>query len=244
MRWAVAIVALAGCSKILGINDLTGPGSKSDGGASDSTRDTPATSDGPASDGLPGQIRVSGTLKINDGVNQSVGGGNQIEFIRTADNVSIAQGTVDTSGQYMLMVPTVNGQVTGNVHVRPISTSQLDTFQYFARPLAMDTGADVVVFTRNGVQTVANLANVNQGQNNSWAIATVGGPPGTPVRYLGPSGQPDTSLTSTSGVGQAIVFDVISPSQAVVSAMLLGSNPVSVTFQVSTAATYAIALAL
>jgi len=216
MRAALFAIALAGCSKILGIDDLHGPGGN---GTVD------AQPDGASIDAAP-NVEVSGQItEINPLNFESDPVPNlPVELRGTPGDVLLASGTTDANGRFGLNVQTHGAPVVGYVHAMGKVVNAEDAY-YFVRPLTRDTAlTDFVLFTQQAIAVLAQFYGVAAPSPQSALVfAFVTGPEGTgkagiavqagpntgAVRYFDAQGNiPDPSLTTTSASGIAVVFGV------------------------------------
>jgi hypothetical protein len=216
MRTALLVIALAGCSKILGIDDLHGPGGN---GSVD------AQLDGPRLDAAP-NIKVSGQITQIDPINFASHPvpNLPVELRGTPGDVLRASGTTDANGQFDLDVATSGAPVVGYVHAMGKVINAEDAY-YFVRPLTRDTLlTNFVLFTQQGIGLLAQFygAPAPNPQNalvftfvtgadgaGKAGVAIQAGPNAGAVRYFDAQGNiPDPALTMTSASGIAVVFDV------------------------------------
>lgn len=218
MTRVALLVLVAGCSNILGIGDLKGPGSHGDGG----TTDTPQGGSDASGDGPLGMtIRVSGRVTAVDAnLGMQPVTNAPIEFIRTPDEVSIASGGTDSTGSYTLVVPVSGVGAVGYVraHGNMLANTN-DSLRYPPKPLTADTVLDVQLYSNNTITTFAQLGGTQQPSGLAFGIAVVetatGGPlpgatvssqPAAQVRYTNNQGLPSPTITSTGGNGVAMLF--------------------------------------
>lgn len=216
MRAALLIIALAGCSKIIGIDDLRGPAGN---GPVD------AQPDGASVDAAP-NVKVSGQITEIDPT--TLGGhplpNIPVELRGTPGDVLLATGTTDANGQFALNVATSGAPVVGYVHAMGKVINAEEAY-YLLRPLTRDAMlTNFVLFTQQGISLLAQFAGVAAPSPQSAlaftfvtgsdgagkaGIAVQSGPNAGAVRYFDAQGDiPDSSLTTTSASGIAVVFDV------------------------------------
>jgi len=207
------LVSLVGCSNILGIEGLHGPGSGSDGGT-DATH-----TDGAGSDAISGPtITVSGKVfTIDANFNQVGVGGAAVDYVRLPDDVSVAQTTSDGSGHYSFAVP---NNIMAYLRVKgDLATGQPDSLIYAVKPLTVDTVTDLPTYSRNAINTFASLGNAQQPQSTAFGIAIittsantlqanaqVQTQPTSMIRYTNNQGQPSPTLAQTGPNGEAMMF--------------------------------------
>jgi hypothetical protein len=216
MRAALLAIALAGCGKILGIDDLHGPGGN---GTVD------AQTDGASIDAAP-SVEISGQITEIDPLSfQSDPVPNlPVELRGTPGDALLASGATDGNGRFRLNVQTHGAPVVGYVHAMGKVVNAEDAY-YFVRPLTADTIlTNFVLFTQQGISLLAQFYGVaapspqnalvftfvtGSDGTGKAGIAIQAGPNAGAVRYFDAQGNiPDPSLTMTSASGIAIVFDV------------------------------------
>jgi hypothetical protein len=218
MRAALLAIALAGCSKILGIDDLHGPGPGGNG-----TVD--AQPDGATIDAAP-SVEVSGQITEIDPISFASHPvpNLPVELRRTPGDVLLASGATDANGEFRLNVATGGAPIVGYVHAMGKVINADDAY-YFVRPLTRDTKlTNFVLFNQQGISLLAQFYGVAAPSPQSAlvftfvtgsdgtgkaGIAVQAGPNAGAVRYFDAQGNiPAPSLTVTSASGIAVVFDV------------------------------------
>jgi hypothetical protein len=251
IRAALLCVALVGCSKILGIDNLKGANGTGDGGA-DALSDG-ATGDTAADAPSGAMVKVSGKATVVDSnLNSQPAANAPVDFFRLPDEVSIAQATTDPNGAYSLAVP---AGTTGYVRVRGnVVVDSLDTLEYPAHPFGADTTLDVPLYSRTAINTLANLGAASQPASAAFGIAiavtAAGAPisgavvstqPTSQVRYTNSAGQPSPTLGSTGPNGVAMMFAMAQQVTTFTSSMS-GAPLVTRQIKVGTSSTYLIEL--
>src|SRR4051812_19871751 len=216
MRAALLAIALAGCGKILGIDDLHGPGGN---GTVD------AQTDGASIDAAP-SVEVSGQITQIDPISFASHPvpNLPVELRGTPGDVLLASGATDGNGEFHLNVATGGAPVVGYVHALGKVINAEDAY-YFVRPLTRDTKlTNFVLFNQQGISVLAQFYGVaapgpqrplvftflrgSDGPGKA-GIAVQAGPNAVAVSYCDAQGNiPDPSLTAASATGIAIVFDV------------------------------------
>lgn len=250
MRAALVLLAATGCSKILGIGDLHGPGAGPDAQG--------APIDGAATDGpqVAASLQVTGRIQIIQSQAIAPGANISVVLLRLDDSSVIAETTSDVNGVYTLTVATGGAAVPGYVRASTPVMDPEDSILYFPGPLTADTTADILMATSTGIQALAaGCAATNANPQLSVGLATVMQADHTPKAGLtlttqpAPNGicyfngpLPSPTQTQTSSSGQAIVFN-IPPGAMTISAALgtqvqgsfllqIGNKPTSYLFPV------------
>ncbi len=190
MTMKLALLALvastSGCSKILGIGDLSGPGSPAIDGpvvidgalAVDApVGDAPIGVDAaPGDGGIPGTINISGdVVLIAPGAQTCVGCA--INLIR--GNQTLASSVTDTNGHFMLSAPTDGAPL--DVSLFMPGHPELDSLgsrTFFPAPLRADRTTSVTMYSRGEVSRLANLAGENPNPNDTLVVVHVRGADG------------------------------------------------------------------
>lgn len=240
---ALAFILLAGCSNILGIDDLAGPGSTTvDAAMTDG--EMPMV-DAMTTDGaIPAQITISGSVSVNSITEPNV----MLELVDFASDVVISVTPVSPSGQYMFTVDTNGMPVRVYVRMPPDPTGRVPGTSIYPRgPLAADTQLEVRAISRNSVSDIRARCQVPNSADHALVLVTVFGPNNAPLAgarveiepvtspcYAGPNGvMPGYSSTDSSGY---VVFPLaIVSAQTTVQAiagnppMTIGPRPVRIT---------------
>jgi hypothetical protein len=216
MRAALLVIALAGCSKILGINDLHGPAGN---GSVDAQLDSASLDTAPS-------LQVSGQITqidLNNFARKPVPN-IPVELRGLPGDVRLASATTDANGQFGMTVPTGGTPIVGYVYAMGKVINAQDGY-YFVRPLTGDTMlTNFVLFTQDGLDLLAQFYGVPApSPQNAFTVAFVtgsdgvgkadiavqAGPNAGAVRYFNAQGSiPDPSLMTTAASGIAVVFDV------------------------------------
>jgi hypothetical protein len=159
MRWFAVLVALTGCGRLLGIDDLAGPG------AIDA-----ATGDSAA----PTTVRVTGHVRRLDGTLLP----GAVHLLDVAHR-ELASTALDVTGGYALEV---RGPGPFDVEVRAdgFGGDVRPLVVYFPAPLAADTTAELVVMTNGELATLCNLAGVPYAQDLAQLYVLVSDAAGRP----------------------------------------------------------------
>ncbi len=213
MRALLLLVSLTGCSQILGIEDLGGPGVAQDG----STGDSPDGS-------LPEAISVRGTVQLFQGLaGTGPADGAEVEFILRAGNQSIANTITALNGTYALDLVTGGQPLDGFVHVK--RSGNFDTFVNTAHPLTADADLSFIIFDSQSIQNVAQLGGAQQSNGAGVVIASILDGADAPlagailmidqaaaaIRYADSNSMPSQGLSSTTSNGVVWVFNVQLP---------------------------------
>ncbi len=224
MRLALSLLALAGCSKIIGIDDLHGPGSGSNADASsDGARMDAALPDVP----VAAMVKIKGQVTtINPTTLQDEPVPNMPVELHHLDGSVAANGSTDSTGQFSFALPTGGMPFQGYVYAAGKTINAEDAY-YYLRPVTADTTAtNFVLFTQQGIAQLAQYCNAgNPNPQNAFAFAFVTTADGAgkagitlqssvflgnEVRYFNAQGTlPDSSLSSTSPSGIAVMFNVV-----------------------------------
>ena len=149
MLRVAAIALLAGCSSILGIEDLGGPAGTPDGGG---TNDTPVP---------PGQVRISGSTFVLQKLDIPPGQfpNARLELVTGGESVMT---TSNGMGTYSIDVDTGGGTVDAFVRVLPIPGSpEAETVNHLP-PIADDLAIDLVTFANEYMLEVSSLSGQQQ----------------------------------------------------------------------------------
>lgn len=213
-------VGLAGCSKLLGIDDLSGP---------DTGDDVPGDgSDDPDGPVVPEMVTVTGTLLRNTSPEAPLAN-HPISLVKMPGRVHVADGTTEGSGRYTLTAPT--GGVPLDAYVEVAGSSGLDiapSMLHFVGPLFADVQIDLSLNRITSLNSSASSSGDPRrtgtaivrvfvaGANGTTPIAgaIVSFMPSVPVKYLA-----DVVLsngTATTDRGVAFAFNA-----------LVGANTVS-----------------
>lgn len=219
MRW-LCLVLLAGCGKLLGISELSGPDA-GDG----STVDAAAVYRT-----LSGKVtKVTGGTPV--GTVDAVSGGR-----------TLAQTTIAGDGAYALQVPTDGAPFDVEVRIADTSaTPTYDVHHVFYGPFAGDhAGIDVQLVTRAdllsladllGLPSTADLAQVLVEVRNAAdapvAGATVDALSAFPLIYYTADGVPTTSA-ATSDDGRAFLFNCkVGPTSVITNGTVVSTRSLS-----------------
>lgn len=148
MRVLLLLLACAGCSTVLGIDDLSGPL------ASDAAGDSPPTPpDGPVVP--PGGILIAGSvLTANlDGVAGAV-----VELLDQPEGIPTASAVSGGNGTFQLVIDAMGNQFDGSALRVSAPVSSLATLAYFAQPLSPDlaiTDARLQLFEEGSFEKLA-----------------------------------------------------------------------------------------
>jgi hypothetical protein len=159
----IALVTLAGCSQVLGIEGLSARSDAAVAGdaASDSGPDAP----------IPPMIRLEGLTQIENPSPAPIGGV-IVEYLSLADAV-VAQTTSGIDAKFSFAVPSQGGALDGYLRATTTDNRTVVTVQYFAQPVTADT-ARIVVRTVEGA-VLSQLANLcgSDTANTGVAVASI-----------------------------------------------------------------------
>jgi len=147
-----AAAVLAGCSQILGIEELGPSGGPpgSDAAHGDAPRD--GGPDGP----IGPAIKVSGSVLqyAEAGQGPRVVANAQVELILLANGARVASAVSDASGLYSMTVPTQGSSIDG--YVAATAQNFVVSRRFFLRPLTGDTNAAVTMIDLARMQSYGN----------------------------------------------------------------------------------------
>jgi hypothetical protein len=202
-----AIALLAGCSSILGIEDLGGPAAP-DGGTPDGDPSTTFT--------------LAGAVIRLEGGNDPPLANHPIELLRAGMTPQVS--TTNGQGRYSFAFPA--GQTVDGV-VRVVSIGGIDrTTDSYPLPFATNQTFDAVAISDAFIQQRAMEANEPIAPDAGFIFITVVGAnsqpagnvvvttddPNTKVAYGDNDGRVDVSLMTTSASGTAYMFNVLASS--------------------------------
>ncbi len=208
----IVLIALTGCSSILGIEQLSGVDGGSNGSGSDGSRppaDIPPT---------PDQITITGRLAADAGVSA---GNLTIELHRiNGQLITSTQTAVD--GSFGMLVTTGNQPVDGYLETANGDPTMMQrTRFYFSKPLTSDADGSFPVFTSQDLQMLAAVAASSYDNFSDVLLMIVIDDSDKPVsgavinlmgsgdlRYADDSGNPRPGLPSTQMQGMAWAFKV------------------------------------
>jgi hypothetical protein len=206
---SLAALALTGCTRILGIEQLT----TGDAGPTSGDGAPPGRDSGP----VPAQLTVSGALTpVSAGTSVNV-----IVELHTLDDQLVTSVIGDpATSTYSLVVDTQGAPVRGYVRVQDPQNQVVSTRVYFPKPLEADTDLPVSLFTINDLAMLASTGGVvfspqpsvlllfvtdAQGQPVPGAIVDPGGP--ADLRYAGDTAAPSQQFMATGASGIAWAFN-------------------------------------
>lgn len=185
----IGLVCAAGCSSLLGIEDL---GSTTDDGGV-------VIGDGPL-------LKMTGSVQILDTATQPGPGAN----LEVLDPQGRVLGTTVSDANGMFSLTWRQTTPPSDIHIGASLPNTLDAFVYFEGLITGDLLIDVQVFTPAGLQQFSSAVGVNQSAASGaivmFAFTSDGAPlagatfesqPGAPLFYTGPDGRPMMGLTST-----------------------------------------------
>jgi len=201
-----ALIALAGCGRLLGIEDLRGP----------DTVDAPP------------DVPIGDTVKIT-GIVRGVLNGQQmpiasvrVELYRLPQDTPVATAISAQDGSYALDVPTNNMPIDGYLQASD-PQGQLDTtFHYLPRPVTAAATLDLEMFSGSLLSQIATLYGTNHDPAAAAVFVTVIDPDDKPVagvsvqamqptfvfHYNDPDRSPSPTAISTGPDGIALLFGV------------------------------------
>jgi len=193
VKAAVALLALAGCSQILGLDDFHRVDA-----AADTAVDTPTAT-------LSGRVSENSVAFVADAT---------VAFVRLPDHATVSSTISNSIGQYSLAVPI---DTDGYLSVERMTDE--NTLQYLDPPVTADRSLTAFVFTPAYVDQLAAHVSITQSassgfmllqirdaQQNGLAGATADVAGGTP--YYFDSNGPEVGLTMTDAGGLAAVFNL------------------------------------
>jgi hypothetical protein len=223
---AVAFVALAGCSSILGIEDLAGPADAAVGDGKPLTDDA-----------VTGHVTVQGHVSINGPGQPALV--TTVELVRPDATVA-ATTTSDLNGAFVLTVATAGSPVDVAVHAKGDPETGLpDEYMYFAAPLAADRDVTLTLLTQSDLQNLGLLFGIPFGPTTSFLNVVVEDAHASPVagatvttdqpnaivRYVNTNGQPDPTANVTSVAGLAFVFSQMPGSMSLAAGGAITAGP-------------------
>lgn len=218
MMRALTVIACAGCSNVLGIGDLSGPGS-------DAAGDSP-TPDGPIP---PGSILIAGTVLSSntDGVASAT-----VELVDLPPGIAGATTVSGADGAFQLVIDAGGSQIDGAaLRASTTTSSELVTLAYFGEALSPDremTDVKLQLFSDGSFESLALQCGVAPSLTKSVLIvfsldAQHSPVPDVPIATL-PGGMFCTDrngafspTTDTGPSGVAFAFDVPVGSVTVIS---------------------------
>ncbi len=210
-----ALAALAGCDRILGIEELR-------------LEDA----------GPPPRLQLGGVVRgTQAGGPPSPVAGVMLTFFEPPDAPRVS--TISSpAGTFELVVPT-QGPLLEGFLATPFSTGPLQrTVHHLRRPVISDPSLVVEMFDTQTVVQLASLYGVTQDPGSTAvfvrAVDALGAPApgvalqvapaGLPVRYDDPGGMPSPIATATAPNGRAFVFNVPTSTNLSLSGVRLGSS--------------------
>jgi hypothetical protein len=208
------LVLLAGCSSLLGIEDLSGPAGSdpsSDAGGSDG-------GSGSGSGGM-GHLTVRGS--VHDGGPGQPGVATTVELVRP-DGTVAATTTSDGAGAFALPVDFPGASIDVAVHAVGGTINDLDEYLVFGAPLTTDrSDANLALLSLSQLQSLAAVTGTVYDKGSAFLdiiVQTAGGQPTAGaqlvvdqfvqgVYYLDVGGQPNPQLAATSSSGGIYAFD-------------------------------------
>ena len=204
---ALVLAALAGCSSILGIEDLGGPGTTGpDGGA-------------PADIMIGERIDLTGTGTLFDAQGQGVSLANaQLDFVSKGGAALSTQTTA--SGSYTFAIPTMNQPVDGVVVIHRDAVGTYPRTHNVPPVLTSNRTYSLVTFSGTFIQMMSQIAGEPHDPNATFVLfqltnsanAGVAGikiecEVGNRVIYGDASGFPNQSEVKSSSSGLAYIFN-------------------------------------
>jgi hypothetical protein len=231
MRAFGLLALLAGCSSILGIEDLPGPNNSPDG---DITGDTPPP---------PGSIRIAGTAEVQNAdlilgtVSRMPLGGAELQFVpQSPAGPPLVTSSTPMGGYEIIAEPPVRGFVRMNQMAagghRPVHN--------YAPTFAADAELDVLAFTDTLVAFRASQVNAPDA-NGPFLMLLARGNNDTPlvgmqfslgmqnqqIFYADKDLNADPMLTSTTESGAAYMFGLPPGSDSVTVRLLQNNQPIA-----------------
>jgi hypothetical protein len=186
MALLALVASTAGCSKILGIGDLSGPGSPAIDGpvAIDGAVvvDAPVGDAPIGVDAAPGDAGIPATINVSGDVVFIAAGARTcmncaIHLIR--GNQMLASSVTDPNGHFLLSAPT--GGAPLDVSLFMPGHPELDSLgsrTYFPAPLRADRTTSVTMYSQSEVTRLSNLAGENPAPNETLVVVHVRGADG------------------------------------------------------------------
>lgn len=218
MRIATLLLALAGCSGLLGIDDLSGPG---DGGPD-----------------LPSSITIRGALFQFATTDPQPLANHPISLVQMPERVHLTDAMTGADGTFAL---TASTNEPLDAHLEFAANPALDYppgAAHFAGPLTADLQHDLQFNTRGNLATGAQQANDPIQGTTATLRILVARSDATPVEgvaltispaakivYLSATGSIDPALTRTSSRGVAFVFNAQVGTATI--AGQLGASPIA-----------------
>jgi hypothetical protein len=206
---ALALAALAGCSSILGIEELDGPNNAPDGGARDAAVDVM----------IGDRISLTGTARTLDG--QAEGqtlADAQLDFVSKG---GVAQSTQTTaSGSYNFLIPTNGQPIDGFIVVHQTAMVTYPHTYNVPPVLTADRSFAITTFSESFIQMMSLIAGEPHDPSATFVVFQVADTNGSGVAgiilsceagnriiYGDASGFPTQSAVATSASGLAYIFN-------------------------------------
>ena len=216
MTKLLAIALLAGCSNILGIEDLAGPGNNppADGSDAPPVGDfITITLDVRGFDGMAGEQALADTA---------------VDFIRLPERMSLAGGRTDAMGRVVLDLATNGMPLDGYflIEAGAINGVPYPTTSFYPLPLVASSGTSVSILTDPFLDMFAMSLGEQRSPQAAFVFIFVAQPgtdptmaqgrpgiriqsdPGERVAYDSPMG-PDPNATQTSEQGTAYIVNAV-----------------------------------
>jgi hypothetical protein len=226
----LAVVLLAGCNNLLGIEDLRGPAA-------------PIEDAMPGDDGMPDGAEVPATVMISGTTNRLAAqttepiAGVLVEYY-DASGTPRATMSSDAAGAFTLTIPTQGAPLDGYLRASDPSQSVITLNTYFSRPLVADAaGYTLGLFTDEVMGQLASFCSAQHGAAFAVIVALVGDAREIAVPDVAvttdPSGSPCTFASGTPMPGNITASDgsmfvlELPPGGVLVTAQGIGSRTVT-----------------
>ena len=215
-----ALLATSGCAKLLGFDEFSATGGGDDEPGDDAAVTVDTAPVGP-------RLRISGLVRGSTDIDQPAAPlpGIVVQYFDRAGTMRDEVAT-DASGQYILDLAQVNGEVDGFLHLT--DSAWRDSYVHFPAPLTTDVTVTAGMFTTGTISQLASQGSVIHQPARAAILFRVRTAAGAPVAgatvtidsdcgagacgdviYTNAQGRPDVSLTSTSSSGLAYAFSVV-----------------------------------
>lgn len=202
MRALVALAALAGCSSVLGIEDLRGLEAGVPPG------------DGP----LPAGTELTGTLGVADVQVNGPLANAALDFTALPDRRPLGNTVTNPNGGYQIILDAAPGPIVGVMQVvGDASGMVLPESHLYPPPIVGNTTFSMTVLGEEGIRQITSLAGMPNDPTTGFVLvlvtdavsrqplagATVKLGANVPVVYAGVGGLPDPMLQTTTEAGLA-----------------------------------------
>lgn len=211
---AIAVVA-AGCSSVLGIEDLQGPADGGPDGRAPGDDGGDPTGDG----GVPQTIRFGGSLGVNHEGAQMPLANTGVELHNRATQ-EVFSGMTDATGTFSFVIPTGGGAVDGYIRIDTRADLDLPVTTVYVNPTVTDVDLRVLAFTNQEIADLATQVGEIRAPNTAFVLMQIFDATGNPVAneqfvpnpsaeviYFDDFGAPNPNRMETSALGIAAILN-------------------------------------